>query len=92
MASLFYGLCTLTALFCAILLLRAYFRSRYKLLLWGGLCFLGLTLNNALLVIDKIIFPEEKLFLIQLDFIIWRLLAALVAMLILLYGVIFDAE
>ncbi|MGH7823709.1 MAG: DUF5985 family protein [Candidatus Binatia bacterium] len=36
MAGLFYGLCTLTALFCAWLLLRAYSRSGYKLLLWGG--------------------------------------------------------
>jgi hypothetical protein len=86
MAPLFYGLCTLTALFCTILLLRAYGRSRYKLLLWGGLCFLGLTLNNALLVIDKIILPTE------VNLITWRFLSALLAMLVLLYGIIFDAE
>ena len=86
MAPLFYGLCTLTALFCAVLLLRAYSRSRYRLLLWGGLCFLGLTLNNALLVVDKIIIgPETNLFT-------WRLVAGLAAMLVLLYGIIFDAE
>lgn len=87
MAPLFYGLCTLTALFCAVLLLRAYYRSRYKLLLWGGLCFLGLTLNNALLVVDKLIFPEPEVNLFT-----WRLVAAMVAMLVLLYGIIFDAE
>ena len=87
MAPVFYGLCTLAALFCAILLLRAYYRSRYKLLLWGGLCFLGLTLNNALLVIDKLIFPEPEVNLFT-----WRLVTALVAMLVLLYGIIFDAE
>jgi hypothetical protein len=87
MAPVFYGLCTLAALFCAILLLRAYYRSRYKLLLWGGLCFLGLTLNNALLVVDKLIFPEPEVNLFT-----WRLVAALVAMLVLLYGIIFDAE
>jgi hypothetical protein len=85
MASIFYGLCTLTALFCAALLLRAYRRSRYRLLLWGGLCFLGLTLNNALLVADKLVFPEINLFF-------WRLVAALAGMLVLLYGLIFDAE
>ena len=86
MAPLFYGLCTLTALFCAVLLLRAYSRSRYRLLLWGGLCFLGLTLNNALLVVDKLITgPETSLFT-------WRLVAGLAAMLVLLYGIIFDAE
>lgn len=92
MAPVFYGLCTLAALFCAVLLLRAYFPSRYRLLLWGGICFLGLTLNNALLVVDKIIFPEEKLFFLGIDFIIWRLFAALIGMLVLLYGIIFDAE
>jgi Family of unknown function (DUF5985) len=81
----FYALCTLTALFCAWLLLRAYFRTRYKLLLWGGLCFLGLTLNNALLVADKQLFPDLNLFT-------WRLLIALVAMLVLLYGIIWDKE
>jgi hypothetical protein len=86
MAPLFYGLCTLTALFCAVLLLRAYYRSRYKLLFWGGLCFLGLTLNNALLVVDKLIFPEE------INLFTWRLVAGLAAMLLLLYGIIFDAE
>jgi hypothetical protein len=87
MAPLFYGLCTLAALFCTVLLLRAYYRSRYKLLLWGGLCFLGLTLNNALLVVDKLVFPEPEVNLFT-----WRLVAALVAMLVLLYGIIFDAE
>jgi hypothetical protein len=86
MAPLFYGLCTLTALFCAVLLLRAYSRSRYRLLLWGGLCFFGLTVNNALLVVDKLITgPEVNLFT-------WRLVAGLAAMLVLLYGIIFDAE
>jgi len=67
------------------LLLRAYFRSRYRLLLWGGLCFFGLTLNNALLVVDKLVFPDINLFT-------WRLLAGLAGMLVLLYGIIFDAE
>jgi Family of unknown function (DUF5985) len=86
MAPIFYGLCMLTALFCTVLLLRGYSRSRYRLLLWGGLCFLGLTLNNALLVIDKMIIgPEVTLFT-------WRLITGLVSMLLLLYGIIFDAD
>ncbi|MBI4522487.1 MAG: hypothetical protein HY695_01600 [Deltaproteobacteria bacterium] len=85
MAPLFYALCTLTALFCAWLLLRAYRRSGYKLLLWGGLCFLGLTLNNALLVIDKLMLPDVNLFT-------WRLVLAFIAIMVLLYGIIWDAE
>jgi len=87
MAPLFYGLCTLAALFCAVLLLRAYFRSRYKLLLWGGVCFLGLTLNNALLVVDKLVFPEPEINLFT-----WRLVAALLSVGVLLYGIIWDAN
>ena len=85
MSHVFYGLCALAALFCTVLLLRAYFRSRYRLLLWGGLCFFCLTVNNALLVVDKLVFPDINLFT-------WRLLAGLTGMLVLLYGIIFDAE
>ena len=85
MAGFIYGLCMLTAGLCAWLLLRSYKRSRYRLLLWGGLCFCGLTLNNAMLVAHKLIFPEINLFL-------WRLLLALGSMIILLYGIIWEAD
>ena len=85
MAAVFYTLCTLTASVCAWLLLRAYYRSRYKLLLWGGLCFVGLTLNNAMLVADKQLFSDVNLFT-------WRLVLALISMLVLLYGIIWDKE
>ena len=85
MAGLIYGLCALTAFLCAWLLLQAYRRSRYKLLLWGGLCFCGLTLSNILLVVDKLIVPEQNLSLP-------RLVLALAAMWTLLYGLIWDSE
>ena len=85
MAEVFYALCTLMASVCSWLLLRAYYRSRYKLLLWGGLCFVGLTLNNAMLVADKLLFPDINLFT-------WRLVLALLAMLVLLYGIIWEKE
>ena len=49
MIQLVYLLCALTSLACAVLLLRGYFRTRVRLLLWSGLCFVGLALNNALL-------------------------------------------
>lgn len=85
MAPLFYGLCAITAAFCAWLLLRAYGRTGYRLLLWGGICFVGLTMNNGLLVIDKLLLPEVNLFT-------WRLLLALISVLVFLYGIIWDAE
>ena len=85
MAGLIYGLCALTALLCAILLLLAYRRSHYKLLLWSGLCFAGLTLNNILLVIDKLVVPYY-------DLSVWRSATALVSLMVLLYGLIWDAK
>jgi hypothetical protein len=85
MAVAIYSLCMLTALACAFLLLHAYRRTRYRLLLWSGLCFAGLTLNNVALVIDKVILP-------QIDLSVWRSAAAVAAMAILLFGLIWDRE
>ena len=50
---------TLTVGLCAFLLLRAYTRVRKRLLLWSGMCFAGLTVANALLIIDLALFPAE---------------------------------
>ena len=85
MAAIIYSLCALTALLCAVLLLQAYWRGGYRLLLWSGLCFAGLTLNNGLLVVDKIVLPMT-------DLSTWRSAVALAAMTVLLYGLIWDAE
>src|SRR5688500_18179078 len=51
-ATIIYVLCALTSGLCAVLLLRGYARSRARLLFWSGLCFVGLALNNFLLVLD----------------------------------------
>ena len=42
MAPYIYALCALTSLVCSVLLLRGYSDSRYRLLFWAGLCFVGL--------------------------------------------------
>lgn len=85
MGSLIYGLSALTALTCTVLLLQAYRRSGYRLLLWSALSFAGLTLNNLLLILDKIAFPD-------VDLLPWRTAVSFAAMLILLYGLIWEAE
>ena len=85
MAATIYGLCALTALLCTILLLEAYRRGGYGLLLWSGLCFAGLTVNNLLLVLDKLVF-------VAVDLSVWRMSVALVAMAVLLYGMIWSTE
>ena len=85
MAGIIYALCTLTATLCALLLLQAYARGKYKLLLWSGLCFAGLTMNNLLLLVDKLVVP-------QMDLSLWRSAVALAAMSVLLYGLVWDSE
>ena len=85
MAGLIFGLCAVTSLLCAWLLLRGYHHSKSRLLLWSGLCFVGLSLNNLLLVVDQIIFPF-------LDLPIARLMTALIGMILLIYGLIFESE
>lgn len=85
MGALVYFLCAAAALGCAILLLRGYARSRFRLLLWSGVCFSFLTASNALIAIDLIAFPEVSLFLI-------RNLTTLTGMAFLLWGLIWDSR
>ncbi|MGZ8378874.1 MAG: DUF5985 family protein [Gemmatirosa sp.] len=82
---LVYVLCALTSSACAVLLLRGYRRTRQRLLLWSGLCFSGLALNNLLLVIDTRFVPETDLSLL-------RTLPALVGVSLLLYGFVWDTD
>lgn len=85
MAEIIYTLCALTSLICAWLLLRGYRQNRFRLLLWSGLCFAVLSVNNILLIMDKIVYPD-------IDLSTWRLTAALIAPLLLLYGLIMEDE
>jgi hypothetical protein len=86
MATLIYSLCALVAGICTFLLLRAWSVSRYRLLLWAAICFGGLTLTNVLLFLDKIVLGPE------IDLSPARLVVTLVAMGVLLYGLVWDAQ
>ena len=57
--TLVYSLCALTSLVCTLLLLRGYRESRQRLQLLIALCFGGLTVNNILLPIDKVVLATE---------------------------------
>jgi uncharacterized protein DUF5985 len=83
MAEIVYVLCALTSLLCALLLLRAWAASRVRLLLWCLLCFVGLALNNLLLLVDKIVTPAT-------DLSAWRALPATLGVAILAYGLVTD--
>ncbi|HEX4780713.1 MAG TPA: DUF5985 family protein [Usitatibacter sp.] len=85
MAQTIYSLCALTCLLCTWLLLSAYARTRFRLLFWSGLCFAGLTVNNVLLVLDKVVFTE-------VDLTTPRLATALAALLLLLVGLIWERD
>ena len=80
-----FVLCAVTSLTCAVLLLRGWRRSRQRLLLWSGLCFAGLALNNVLLIVDVRMTPQQDLSLL-------RTLPALLGVSLLLYGCIWDSH
>ncbi|HEX3358035.1 MAG TPA: DUF5985 family protein [Tepidisphaeraceae bacterium] len=85
MAQTVYILCALTCVACAILLFRGYCRTRARMLLWSSLCFAGLIANNILLFLDKVTLPNTDLSLA-------RTVVALLSLIVMLYGLIFDSE
>lgn len=85
MAEAVYILCALTSLACAVLLLRGYGRSRLRLLLWSGLCFVLLAVSNMFLFVDLVVVQG-------VDLSLWRSSIALVGIATLLYGLISDAQ
>ncbi len=85
MTSLVYALCALTSAVCAGFLLRGYMRSHARLLLWSGLCFVGLFLNNAILFVDMRVLP-------QLDLSVWRTIPALAGVALLVSGLVWESR
>ncbi|MDB5897056.1 MAG: putative rane protein [Ramlibacter sp.] len=86
MAALIYALCALTSITCCVLLWRSWRASRARLLFWSALCFGALSVNNLLLVLDRVVLPRE------VDLSTHRLLAALAAVLLLLFGLVWEEE
>jgi hypothetical protein len=80
-----YLLAIVTSLACTVLLFRAYAQRRLRLLLWSSLCFVSLSVSNVFLFLDLVIFPT-------IEFRPARLIAALVGLLFLLYGFIWESE
>jgi len=86
MAVLIYVLCSITALICAVMLLLGSRRTGSRMLFWSGLCFAGLAFTNLVVVVDALhVFPDE-------NFSSLRLGSALVALMLLLYGLIFEEK
>ena len=85
MSAALYILTAVTTLVCSILLLRAYIRVRNRLLLWSGLCFVGLTIDNVLMLADVILFPAVDLYT-------YRLTSAAVSISLLLFGLVWERQ
>jgi hypothetical protein len=78
-----YFLCAVTSAVCAALLLRAHGRWRSRLLLWSGVCFVGLFLNNAVLFVDLVAVPATDLSFLTA-------ITGLGSLLLLLFGLIWE--
>jgi hypothetical protein len=85
MSTALYILICLTMLFCAVLLLRAYFRVRRRMLLWSGLCFAVLTVSYFFVALDLVFFRSVDLYT-------WRLGITSIAMALLLWGLIWESQ
>jgi hypothetical protein len=78
-----YLLSAATGLACSYLLWRSWRTSSVRLLLWSALCFLGLTLDNVLLYLDLVLFPDVHMYDAPM-------IVGLVSISILLFGLIWD--
>jgi Family of unknown function (DUF5985) len=85
MAEIVYVLCALTSAACAVLLWRAWSRSRARLLLWSAVCFTLLTVNNVLLFVDLVVVQDVDLSEVRTG-------TGLAGLLVLLYGLVYDRQ
>jgi hypothetical protein len=80
-----YSLCLATSALCAGLLVRAYRRTKSRLLLWSAAAFVLLALNNLGVVLDMLVYKD-------VDFSLARVIPALAAVLVLLYAFIWELD
>lgn len=72
-------LCLAVSAACAFLLLRAWSQNRLRLLLFSGLGFSGIALNNFLVMIDS---------RIAADLSSWRAIPTLIGLAVMIWGLI----
>ena len=84
LANAIYILCALTSVVCTVLLVRGYRQSGVRLLFWSAWCFVGLALNNILLIVDIRVLPD-------VDLQIWRAVPAVAGVALLVYGLVWES-
>lgn len=80
-----YTLCFATSAACAVLLGRSYRITGARLLLWSALCFALLAVNNLFVIVDLLLIKS-------IDLTVVRLVLSLAAVLVLLFGFIWNLE
>lgn len=85
MGPIIYLLCALTCLGSAVLLWRGYRRTYQRLLYWSALCFAIMAVSNGLLILDLVLLPNVNL-------LPYRSVVTQIALLVLLYGLIFESD
>ena len=85
LSDLVYLLCFLAAAMCAALLVRQYRMVPSRVLLWSAACFGFLAMSNLLVVFDRLLLAES-------DFRTPRQILTLLAVSVLLFGFIWEAE
>jgi hypothetical protein len=85
MGPIIYILCAFTCAVAAALLWRGYRRTRQRLLYWSGLCFAIMAISNGLLILDLVLLPG--IYLLP-----WRSGVTQLALLVLLFGLIFESD
>ncbi|MDI1312284.1 DUF5985 family protein [Prosthecobacter sp.] len=85
MGPIIYLLCALTCLGSALLLWRGYRRTCQRLLYWSALCFAIMAVSNGLLILDMVLLPN-------INFLPYRSVVTQIALLVLLYGLIFESD
>jgi hypothetical protein len=83
--SIVYLLCLATSAACAWLLGRTWRRTGARLLLWSALCFALLAANNFFVILDLLVFKD-------IDFGLIRVSLSFAAVVVLLFGFIWDLE
>jgi hypothetical protein len=83
--ALVYMFCFITCAICAGLLVRSWWKTRTRLLLWIAISFILLAVNNFFLFADTTLFPE-------VDPSIYRTISAVAAVSVLIFGLIWEAE
>jgi hypothetical protein len=83
--SLVYALCGVASTICALLVLRSWRATRQRLQLFIGASFVGLAVNNVMLIVDLVLLPSVDLALV-------RSITSLLASAGLLFALIWEAR